>query len=77
MEKLWFKAKRIGWGWTPVTWEGWTVLAVYLLYMGYLVVKNDINSKYGYIPFFFEMIPPTSILMIVCALTGEKPRWRW
>ena len=21
----WFRAKRFGWGWTPITWEGWLV----------------------------------------------------
>ncbi len=77
MEKLWFKAKRFGWGWTPATWEGWAVLGVYCAYMGYLVYTSGVNDQYGYIKFLFEMIPATSILMIVCALTGEKPRWRW
>jgi len=27
--KLWFKAKRYGWGWTPACWQGWLVLGVY------------------------------------------------
>lgn len=26
--KLWFKAKNYGWGWYPVTWEGWTVTII-------------------------------------------------
>lgn len=25
----WFKAKLYGWGWTPVTWQGWCVILVY------------------------------------------------
>jgi hypothetical protein len=25
-EKLWFRAKRYGWGWTPTSWQGWLVM---------------------------------------------------
>ncbi len=28
-DKLWFKAKKFGWGWTPCSWEGWTVTGLY------------------------------------------------
>lgn len=27
--RLWFKAKRFGWGWVPVTWEGWALTGGY------------------------------------------------
>lgn len=23
----WFRPKRVGWGWSPASWEGWTVTA--------------------------------------------------
>jgi hypothetical protein len=23
--KPWFRPKRIGWGWTPQTWQGWGI----------------------------------------------------
>ncbi len=26
----WFKNKIYGWGWTPVTWQGWCVIFVYI-----------------------------------------------
>ena len=25
-EKLWFGPRRHGWGWRPISWEGWVVL---------------------------------------------------
>ena len=29
-KKLWFGPRRWGgWGWTPITWEGWAVAAVF------------------------------------------------
>ena len=27
-EKLWFGPKRFGWGWSPVSWEGWLASAL-------------------------------------------------
>jgi hypothetical protein len=39
--KLWFPAKRYGWGWGfPTVWQGWAVLAAFfaLLAVGGLVV---------------------------------------
>ena len=30
--EYWFPAKRYGWGWgLPATWQGWTVLAAFLI----------------------------------------------
>ncbi len=26
----WFGPKRIGWGWTPITWQGWLLTAVFI-----------------------------------------------
>ena len=26
-DKPWFRPKRIGWGWSPASWQGWAVLA--------------------------------------------------
>ncbi|MEN9931836.1 MAG: hypothetical protein RIS17_409 [Pseudomonadota bacterium] len=28
---LWFRPKRLGLGWTPVTWEGWAVTGLLAL----------------------------------------------
>lgn len=29
--RLWFGRKRIGWGYSPRTWEGWAVLGLILV----------------------------------------------
>jgi hypothetical protein len=76
----WFKAKRYGWGWYPSTWQGWLVM---VLYAGVLVLKFrhiDALSHSGsdtLIGFFLPFVITTTILIIVCYLTGERPRWRW
>jgi hypothetical protein len=72
-KKFWFKRKRYGWGWTPSSTEGWVVLAVYVLILVLFLrfVKTDPGSVYLLVSSF------TAILLFVCYLTGEKPRWQW
>jgi hypothetical protein len=79
-KKLWFKAKRFGWGWYPCSWEGWLVLLTWVagnvIHFKSIDVFSHSNSDtlLGYSPFF---ILSTAVLLIICYLTGEKPSWNW
>jgi uncharacterized membrane protein YhaH (DUF805 family) len=71
--KLWFKAKRYGWGWTPCSWQGWIVLLIWLTLFVFSVVKIDrelVKNVFVIIIMFF-------VLIYICYKKGEKPRWRW
>ncbi len=78
--KLWFKAKLYGWGWRPVSWEGWTVMLLYLagLYTNFQNVNmyhystSDVMINFS-IPFIIDTI----FLLIICYAHGEKPAWHW
>jgi len=78
--KKWFAAKKYGWGWYPSTWQGWSILGIYsgfLVYRAYVLDPMfDTTTSYLF-RFFFEMGFATVILIAICYLTGEKPRWRW
>jgi hypothetical protein len=79
-EKYWFKAKKYGWGWYPCTWQGWLILGVFVLYISQR--SFAINTLIGIgrpdpLRFFFEILIPTVILLLLCYWKGEKPRWRW
>jgi phosphoglycerol transferase MdoB-like AlkP superfamily enzyme len=81
-KKLWFKRKRYGWGWTPVTWQGWLVIAVYVVALisstRYLVVLARMNNDDMPPPFkFIPVIVLTAILIAICYAKGEKPGWQW
>lgn len=79
-QKPWFARKTYGWGWTPVTWQGWAVTALYV----FGVVKEFVDIDrvtdsesallLGVAPGFLLM---TAALIAACYLTGEKPRWQW
>lgn len=79
-KKLWFKAKRYGWGWTPVTWQGWAVIVVYLavLLRFFLAVTDQLYSLGDTIlSFLLVAAAPTLILIWICYKKGEAPRWSW
>jgi len=73
--RYWFRAKRYGWGWTPITWQGWAVLAAFVaLLAADAVVFLPRKALPDYIACFVGL---TVLLLVVCWLKGEPTRWRW
>jgi hypothetical protein len=82
--KLWFRAKLYGWGWTPVTWQGWLVTLGYAI-----VIADQITSTVNYdktgsgsvsdtmIYFGLNFILSTVLLLVICYMKGERAGWRW
>jgi hypothetical protein len=73
-KKIWFPAKRYGWGWgPPVCWQGWVVIVVWimLLVAGQLLLRRHIGWLVAY----------AAVLVLgligIGYSKGEKPRWRW
>ncbi len=79
-KKLWFKAKRYGWGWYPCTWQGWAVLLMYVFALVSITtfVDNHTHSvSDSLMSFFPSVFILTVFLIIICSATGEEPKWRW
>lgn len=77
---LWFKRKVFGWGWTPVRWQGWFVIAVYITVVICFFTKADETSRSGsdtLIIFSTPFLIATAILLAICYAKGEKPKWQW
>lgn len=80
MKKIWFRAKRYGWGWYPVAWQGWAVVAVFvaLQVLNFLRIDAHSHSVSDTLqPFIIQAFLLGVILIYVCYRTGEKPRWQW
>jgi hypothetical protein len=61
---VWFGPRRwMGWGWTPVSWEGWAVLVVFA---GAAV--GLVAARLG--PLVFVAVAP---LLVVSYLKGTSP----
>ena len=79
-EKYWFKRKLYGWGWTPVRWQGWAVLVLYIIGVVKIFVIIDMDSHSGsdtLISMFVPFMLLTALLLIICYKKGEKPKWQW
>jgi hypothetical protein len=71
----WFPAKRYGWGWgPPKTWHGWAVLVVW----GAAFVFGSIrlHHQHGALVWAYR-IAMVLLLIAICYLKGEPPKWRW
>lgn len=74
--QYWFPAKRYGWGWgVPITWQGWVVMAVFIALM--VVGAIFLLPSYGHQAFMAYALALCAVLVGVCWLKGEPPRWHW
>lgn len=68
-----------GWGWQPVTWQGWLITALYLFAVlkstWNLVPQGSASADFNMLA--IRVLPPTIFLLVICYLKGERPRWRW
>lgn len=79
-EHYWFKRKPFGWGWTPVTWQGWGVTLIFIGALILNAIRLDVRSATDgefLSPFLIETVIMVGILIIICYKTGERPRWEW
>lgn len=72
----WFPAKCYDWGWgLPSSWQGWVVLTTFigLFGVGFLVFPP--NKELGL--YLAHVALLSALLIAICWLKGEPPRWRW
>lgn len=68
----WFGPKKgIGWGWTPVTWQGWLISAVFLAV--FLALCYAPPSRHRLV----LLIATLAIFLGVVVATGTKPGGSW
>lgn len=78
--KKWFKAKLYGWGWQPISWQGWVITLLYavaILQPALQANKIAYSGSDFLIMFSIPFIVNTIFLLIICYAKGEKPRWHW
>ena len=65
MKDMWFKNRKYGWGWFPITIEGW------------LVTIGAIIGLIYYRENYLIMLIIAIGLVVIGHLKGPKPEWRW
>lgn len=82
-ERYWFKARRYGWGWTPATWQAWSLLSAYMLVLAISAIlllpgtKDKTTNFVGVVAFVLIFLSATFLLIGISLLKGEKPGWNW
>lgn len=79
-DKKWFRAKRYGWGWVPVTWQAWVVVFVYVcvIVLGAALLINNLNPSNIQLALFFVWTFIWTLPLMYLGFTkGEEPHWRW
>ena len=74
----WFRRRSYGYGWRPITWQGWLVTLltiVSILCSGAFVKQFPTNlvAIYSIIQIFISVI----VLIFVCVASGPTPTWQW
>lgn len=76
----WFKAKLFGWGWTPAKWQGWAIMIVFIGIIFWIASKMEaiVNpTKAEILNYLLQITILVLILIVICYVKGEKPRWQW
>ncbi len=78
-EGYWFKRKLFGWGWTPATWQGWTITGIFILFIVILgsTIGPDATGREVAFMFFLPAVILTSMFIRIAYKKGEKPKWMW
>lgn len=80
-EKLWFKRRRYGWGWTPVTWQGWLCIVIFLAVVVscvYTLPMKPQEPTAGQILLFFMYVGSAALILLgISYMKGPSPKFRW
>jgi len=79
-EHYWFRRKVWGWGWVPATWEGWLAIAIFIATLAFILIPFVTGPQprdSDLLVFACEIFVWALLLMLVCYLTGEPPKWQW
>jgi hypothetical protein len=76
----WFKRKIWGWGWTPVRWQGWLTLLIFIALLMWNFIRID-SQSHSDSDTLINFVPQTVLLVFIligiCYTKGEKPKWQW
>ena len=80
--KYWFKPKRFGWGFTPISWEGWIATAIVVIILLFIAYTNNFyteNITNKDITFFILELAIIIyfIIKIFKPRTQGEVKWNW
>lgn len=81
-KKYWFKRRRFGWGYTPVTWQGWLSLLApiaILIASAYWILpaKPEQPTLSQHLLFLGAVVLDLLVILGITMAKGPSPKWRW
>lgn len=80
-QKYWFKRRRYGWGWIPVSWQGWLTLVAFVgvvLWDALQLPSKPAQPSGGRIARFFIIFGlALAAFFLITVAKGPAPHWRW
>lgn len=79
MKEIWFRRKLYGFGWTPISWQGWVLTFGYLGLFLLLTLMDDRSTPEQDVTFSLNLpaILLTVTYILIVYIKGETPRWQW
>lgn len=71
----WFKRKLFGWGWVPIRWQGWLVVAIGVAIVISSIYVGEIDDAPG--AALIGILLMIALILVFGFWKGEKPRWQW
>ena len=71
----WFKARLYGWGWVPVKWQGWLVVAIGIAIVIAGIYIGETDDAPG--AALLGILLMIALIFVFGYWKGEKPRWQW
>ena len=76
--EYWFKPKTFGYGATPTTWEGWTLVTVYTLVLVAGIVAMTLRKESFAIDIAsLAVIGVVTVVMVVVSVQKTDGAWHW
>lgn len=78
--RYWFKRRRFGWGWTPVTREGWLVIVAFMIALvgGAVLVGDRMEESGWWMAAWLTWAAAWVIALLILTARHAPPgKWRW
>ena len=73
LNKYWFKPKRFGYGAYPISWEGWSIIFVFVIYL--IIISKIFLEELVNVYFAFLFIG--IVILIYISKIKTKGKWKW
>ena len=74
----WFERRTYGYGWVPVSWQGWASLFLVIV----SIIFSGLSTTFApTVPIalisILQIFISVALLIAICIASGPSPKWQW